>query len=271
MDVEQRKAQLVAQIKALGSVVVAFSAGVDSTYLLAMCYKVLGEGKVLAAIADSASLPPSELAEAQDLAQLIGVPLEVLDTEEFDNPAYLQNERDRCFHCKDELFQRLWKLAYQRGLKAVAYGANVDDHAGERPGMQAAQRHKVAAPLLAVGLDKETIRFLAQELGLPNHDKPTMACLASRIPFGQMITVERLIQVAQAEAFIRRELGVNQVRVRHHEAIARIEVEPGDFPLLTAPANRLRLIEALQKLGFTYVTIDLAGWRSGSMHEERYG
>lgn len=271
MDVEQRKAQLVAQIRALGSVVVAFSAGVDSTYLLAMCYKVLGEGKVIAAIANSASLPPSELAEAQDLAQLIGVPLEVLTTDEFSNLAYLQNGQDRCFHCKNELFQRLWKLAAQKGLKAVAYGANVDDLVDERPGMQAAHRHKVAAPLLAAKLNKVTIRFLARELGLPNHDKPSMACLASRIPFGQFITTEGLIQVAQAEAFLKRELGVNQVRVRHHGAIARIEVEPEDFPLLTAPANRLRLIEAIQKLGFTYVTIDLAGWRSGSMHEQRYG
>lgn len=267
MNIEHKEAQLLAIIRELESVVVAFSAGVDSTYLLAACRDALGPQRVLAVTAHSASLPEQELDEARTLANQIGVPLEVVTTREMDNPDYVRNDANRCFHCKDELFINLWPLARRRGLAQVVYGATADDVGDHRPGMQAAKQHGIRAPLLEVGLGKADIRELSRRRGLPTHDKPAMACLASRIPYGSAVTVEALGQVAQAEAFLKREIGLRQVRVRHHGQVARLEVEPDDIPRVVQPEVRERIFAKLRGIGFTYVTLDLAGFRSGSMNE----
>jgi pyridinium-3,5-biscarboxylic acid mononucleotide sulfurtransferase len=266
-NLEAKTAHLQAIIGALESVVVAFSAGVDSSYLLVACRDTLGPDKVLAVTAGSASLPEQELDEARALAAQIGVSLEIVTTDELANADYVRNDPNRCFHCKDELFTTLWPLARARGFAAVVYGATADDLGDHRPGMQAAQQHGIRAPLLEAGLGKADIRALSQQRGLPTHDKPAMACLASRIPYGRAVTVEALGQVAQAEAFLKREIGLRQVRVRHHGEVARLEVEPDDILRVAQPAIRRRIQHKLREIGFTYVTLDLAGFRSGSLNE----
>ncbi len=266
-DHENKVQRLCEIIKALDSVVVAFSAGVDSTYLLAACVDTLGPSRVLAVTAHSASLPAQELAAAHALAAQIGVTLEIVDTHELSHPAYIQNDRNRCFYCKDELFATLWPLARVRGLAHVVYGANADDVGDHRPGMQAAQQHGIRAPLLEAGLGKADIRALSRQRGLPTHNKPALACLASRIPYGNPVTVEALHQVARAEAFLKEELELRQVRVRHHGAVARLEVEAHAIVRLAQPDIRERITAELRRIGFTYVTLDLDGFRSGSMNE----
>ncbi len=266
MNLEQKQALLATILGRLGSVAVAFSAGIDSTYLLAACCDRLGAGRVLAVTARSPSLPEQELSEARSLAALLGVRWEVVITSELDNPAYVRNDGQRCFHCKDTLFTAMAPLVQAHGLDCMAYGANADDVGDFRPGMRAAQQHGVYAPLLEAGLTKADIRLLAQQRGLPNAAKPAMACLASRVAYGRPVTIEVLRQVEQAEAFLKQEFGLQQVRVRHHGKVARLEVESADLPALVAPDARERIVARLQALGFTYVTLDLAGFRSGSMN-----
>ncbi len=266
-DCEYKAQRLREIIMALDSVVVAFSAGVDSTYLLAACVDMLGPQRVLAVTAHSDSLPEQELVDARALAAQIGVTLEVVVTNELSNPAYVQNDRNRCWHCKNELFSILWPLARARGLAHVVYGANADDVGDHRPGMQAAQQHGIRAPLLEAGLGKADIRSLSQQRGLPTHNKPALACLASRIPYGNPVTIEALHQVARAEAFLKEELTLHQVRVRHHGMVARLEVEACDILRLAQPDIRERITAELRRIGFTYVTLDLDGFRSGSMNE----
>jgi uncharacterized protein len=263
---EARKSLLESRIRQLESVAVAFSAGIDSTYLLAACHDVLGPARVLAITARSASLPAQELAAARNLAARIGVPWESITTDELHNPDYVRNDARRCFHCKATLFSTMLPVARARGLAALAYGANADDSGDFRPGMQAAQQFAVAAPLQEAGLTKADIRALARQRGLPNHDKPAMACLASRVAYGRPVTIEVLQQIEQAEAFLRAELGLRQVRVRHHGKLARLEVEAADLPTLAQPAVRQRVVAHLRGLGFAYVTLDLEGFRSGSMN-----
>lgn len=267
MELEQKEKRLCAAIAALEAVAVAFSGGVDSTLLLAVCRETLGRERVLALTALSASLPAAELAEARALAVQIDARLEMVATRELDNPDYVRNDAERCFHCKDELFTRLWPVARAHGLHYVVYGATADDVGDHRPGMRAAEQHSARAPLLEAGLGKAEIRELSRRRGLPTHAKPAMACLASRIPYGSPVTVEALGQIAQAEAFLKREIGLRQVRVRHHGPVARLEVEADDLVRVAQPALRERIVARLRALGFTYVTLDLAGFRSGSMND----
>jgi uncharacterized protein len=267
MNIEYKVARLQAIIRELGSVAVAFSAGTDSTYLLAACHDVLGREQVLAITARSATLPDEEVYEAERLADALGVRLEIITTNELDNPDYISNDKNRCYHCQHERFQLFWQVAKAHGLATVVYGITADDVTSHRYGMEAAEAQHVRMPLLEARLDKADIRRLSEQRGLPNYDKPALACLASRIPFGKPIDVEDLQQVAQAEAFLRREMGLRQVRVRHHDMIARLEVEEQDIARLIEPGIRERVIAYLRELGFVYVTLDLAGFRSGSMHE----
>lgn len=266
-ELEVKRNRLYALLGDLGSVAVAYSGGVDSTYLLAACLEVLGPDRVLAVTADSPTYPATEKAEAQKVARQLGVRLRIINTRELDDPRFAGNPPDRCYYCKAELFEEIWAIARQEGLQNVVYGATLDDLGDYRPGMRAARECGARAPLLEAGLGKSEVRELSRRMGLPTWDKPALACLASRFPYGMRITAARLRQVNAAEDFLRRELGLRQLRVRHHDAVARLEVEPEDMARFMEENTRQRVVAALKELGYTYVTLDLAGFRSGSMNE----
>jgi len=287
-------------IRSYGSCLVAYSGGVDSAFLARVARDVLGD-RSLAVIADSPSLPRRELQEALEIAERFQIPVRVVRTGEFENPNYTANPYNRCYFCKHELFEEVTPIARTEGFAVIAYGENASDVTDIRPGAQAAAEFQVRAPLKEIGLTKQEIRELSAQLGLPTADKPQMACLSSRIPYGEAVTEGKLKMIEAAENFLR-DLGFRDVRVRHHELgsefrvssfesssaldskpksrypkpeaaryLARIEVGADELPKLLAPDGCSRVADALRRIGYAHVTLDLQGYRRGSLNERPRG
>ena len=261
-----KKQALDAALRELGSVLIAYSGGVDSAYL-AWHASRLPDLRMLAVLADSPSLARSQFDDAIRFAKRHNIPLEIIATDEMENPDYVKNDARRCFHCKSELFTRMEETLVRLGFRNLAYGMNLDDRADFRPGQQAARDHVVVAPLVNAGLTKADIRALAREAGLQVWDKPASACLSSRIAYGNPVTRETLLRIEQAETYLR-ERGFRQFRVRDHAGLARVEIAADEMGDALSPAFVSELAAALQHLGFTYVTLDCAGYRSGSLNAE---
>jgi pyridinium-3,5-biscarboxylic acid mononucleotide sulfurtransferase len=263
-SISEKKSQLEAELHRLGRLLVAYSGGVDSAYLAGVAHRVLGTN-MLAVIADSPSLARTQLADALAFANEQGIPVEVISTFELDHPEYARNDGQRCFHCKDELFAMMEKLRVARGFDAIAYGVNLDDQGDFRPGQKAAWQHSVAAPLLDAGLTKQEIRELARQAGLRIWDKPASACLSSRIEYGRPVTREALDVIERGEEAVR-VLGFRQFRVRHHGDIVRIEIGREELPRALDATMAEAFTRIFKDLGFKFVTLDLEGFRSGSMN-----
>ena len=264
MNLDAKSVLLRTAIGRLESVLVAYSGGTDSAYLAWAAHQVLGD-RMLAVIADSASLPRAELAAALEFTTTHNIPVHILQTDELQNPDYIRNDSQRCFHCKDELFSKMESERARRGFQHIAYGMNLDDRGEFRPGQQAAAQHHAVAPLVEAQLTKAEIRTLAQQANLRIWDKPASACLSSRIEYGRAVTRENLSQVEQAEEALHT-LGFPQVRVRHHGDLARIEIARDDLPRALSLDMLDRITAALKPLGFLYIALDTQGYRSGSMN-----
>jgi uncharacterized protein len=264
LDLSAKRAMLDQHLRALGRTLIAYSGGVDSAFLAWVAYQELGNN-MLAVIADSPSLARTQLADATAFAGEVGIPLEVIATSELDRPDYARNDSSRCFHCKDELFNAMEEFRARRGFDSIAYGVNLDDQGDFRPGQRAAEQHRVAAPLRDAGLTKQEIRELSRAAGLRIWDKPASACLSSRIEYGREVTREALSMVEQGEDAIRA-LGFRQFRVRHHGDIVRIEIAREELARALTAEMASEFTRIFKALGFKFVTLDLEGFRSGSMN-----
>lgn len=264
-ELQRKQERLFGLLADMGKLLVAYSGGTDSAYLAWAAHRVLG-AEALAVTADSASIPVSHKRDAVDFVEQFGIPHRFIETREFDNPEYTRNDSNRCFHCKDELFQRMNELGDELGVNTIAYGVNKDDTSDFRPGHRAAQKHAVRAPLLEAGLAKDEIRSLSRGAGLPTWDRPAAACLSSRIPYGTTVTPENVKLVERGEEALK-ELGFRVYRVRYHGELARIEIGKDEMER----ALRMEMAETLsaifRDLGFQYVTLDLSGYRQGSLNE----